>query len=340
MLAEDLLGGRARAARVDPQRRAAQDRSAGRRRSPAARRGQRAGRGLRHGAHRRGAPASRGRRRGPARSAASASTRSSGSSTSTRRRDRTLTLRYRFAHHLYYSAFYDSLRGTRRAALSRAIAERLVRRIGDDVVRVRGAARGAVRNGARLRPRRRTSGTARRRPRRGCTRTTRPRVWRGAGWICSAQEPDSPARAGAELELQITYGLALKTGRGYAVPEVGAAYARARALCRQVQGSRARRPGADRSVGAPRRRRRDHDVARRGARDAPAVRAARRSQPADDGQLVARRGAVPSRRAATLAHAHLEARARALRSGVPPRRGSGRPASSRASSAAASTRAR
>ena len=50
-----------------------------------------------------------------------------------------------------------------------------------------------------------------------------------------AQEPDSPARAGTELDLQMTYGLALKTGRGYAVPEVGAAYARARALCRQVQ---------------------------------------------------------------------------------------------------------
>ena len=48
-------------------------------------------------------------------------------------RDRTLTLRYRFAHHLYYSAFYESLRGTRRAALSRASAVRLVQRIGDDV---------------------------------------------------------------------------------------------------------------------------------------------------------------------------------------------------------------
>ena len=29
-------------------------------------------------------------------------------------RDRTLTLRYRFAHHLYQNAFYESLRGTRR----------------------------------------------------------------------------------------------------------------------------------------------------------------------------------------------------------------------------------
>ena len=32
----------------------------------------------------------------------------------------------------------------------------------------------------------------------------------------------------------MTYGLSLKTSRGYAVPEVGAAYARARELCRQV----------------------------------------------------------------------------------------------------------
>ena len=32
----------------------------------------------------------------------------------------------------------------------------------------------------------------------------------------------------------MSYGLALKTSRGYAVPEVGAAYARARDLCRQV----------------------------------------------------------------------------------------------------------
>ncbi len=42
--------------------------------------------------------------------------------------DRSLTLRYRFAHHVYYHAFYDALRVTRRAALSRAIAETLVKR--------------------------------------------------------------------------------------------------------------------------------------------------------------------------------------------------------------------
>ena len=149
-------------------------------------------------------------------------------------RDRTLTLRYRFAHHLYYSAFYESLRGTRRAALSRAIAERLMQRIGDDVcecaaplavlfetardyVRAAHYWNRAAQAAARLHAPDETARLARR------------------GLDLLAQEPDSAARAGTELDLQLTYGLALKTGRGYAVPEVGAAYARARVLCRQVK---------------------------------------------------------------------------------------------------------
>ena len=45
--------------------------------------------------------------------------------------DRSLTLRYRFAHHMYQNACFDSLRATRKAALSRAIAERLVQRYGE-----------------------------------------------------------------------------------------------------------------------------------------------------------------------------------------------------------------
>ena len=42
--------------------------------------------------------------------------------------DRSLTLRYRFAHHMYQNACFDSLRATRKVALSRAIAERMVQR--------------------------------------------------------------------------------------------------------------------------------------------------------------------------------------------------------------------
>ena len=149
-------------------------------------------------------------------------------------RDRTLTLRYRFAHHLYYTAFYDSLRGTRRAALSRAIAERLVKRIGDDVcecaaplaalfetgrdyVRAAHYWNRAAQAAARLHAHEETARLARR------------------GLDLLVGEPQSVARAEAELDLQMTYGLALKTGRGYAVAEVGAAYARARILCREIK---------------------------------------------------------------------------------------------------------
>ena len=46
--------------------------------------------------------------------------------------------------------------------------------------------------------------------------------------------PDSPERLQHELDLQITLGQALMVSKGYAAPEVGHTYARARALCQQV----------------------------------------------------------------------------------------------------------
>jgi predicted ATPase/class 3 adenylate cyclase len=46
--------------------------------------------------------------------------------------------------------------------------------------------------------------------------------------------PDTPERAQSELTLQIALGTALMATRGYAAPEVGQAFARARELCRQV----------------------------------------------------------------------------------------------------------
>jgi len=46
--------------------------------------------------------------------------------------------------------------------------------------------------------------------------------------------PDTPERAQQELDMQITHGQAWMTIRGFGAPEVGRAYARARALCQQV----------------------------------------------------------------------------------------------------------
>ena len=47
--------------------------------------------------------------------------------------------------------------------------------------------------------------------------------------------PDSPERLQHELDMQITLGQTLAVTKGYAAPEVGHTYARARALCRQVE---------------------------------------------------------------------------------------------------------
>jgi len=46
--------------------------------------------------------------------------------------------------------------------------------------------------------------------------------------------PDGPERQGRELDLQMTLGGALISAKGYAAPETGAAFARARELCQQA----------------------------------------------------------------------------------------------------------
>src|SRR5262249_17358253 len=49
--------------------------------------------------------------------------------------------------------------------------------------------------------------------------------------------PDTPERAHQEIPLHLALGTSLMATEGFAVPEVGAAYARALALCRQVGGT-------------------------------------------------------------------------------------------------------
>ena len=145
-----------------------------------------------------------------------------------------LTLRYRFAHHIYHNAFDASLRATRRASLSRAIAQHLIGRLGGqpcdcaaDIALLLEAARDHIRAAeywnqaaqaaARLYAHDETIRLARR------------------GLALLEASPDSPHKAAVEVGLQMTYGLSVKTSQGYAVPEVGRAYARARELCRQIQ---------------------------------------------------------------------------------------------------------
>ena len=60
------------------------------------------------------------------------------------------------------------------------------------------------------------------------------------GLALLVQEPDSPARLGTELDLQLTYGLAMKTGRGLRRPRGRRRRTRAHARC----AGRSRTPGA------------------------------------------------------------------------------------------------
>jgi adenylate cyclase len=147
--------------------------------------------------------------------------------------DRTLTLHYRFAHHMYQNAFFESLRATRKAALGRAVAERLAARYGEQTERLADIAVlfEVARDGVRAAEywNRAAQAAGRLYAHDESARLAQ----RGLSLL--ANEPNSPARATAELGLQMTYALAIKTSKGYAVPEVGRAYARARELSRQVE---------------------------------------------------------------------------------------------------------
>ncbi|MEX2138167.1 MAG: protein kinase [Pirellulales bacterium] len=147
--------------------------------------------------------------------------------------DRTLTLRYHFVHVLYQNALYASLRPTRRAALSAAVAEALLAHYGEKSATVASelallfeAARAferaihwslqASEQATRLFAYQEAVALARR------------------GLSLVAMLPDTPARAKQELALQIALGPALMNTLGWGSPEVGATYLRAQELCGQV----------------------------------------------------------------------------------------------------------
>ncbi len=147
---------------------------------------------------------------------------------------RALTLNYRFAHQVYHEAFAQSLRITRRVAFSRAVAEQLVVRssctvcdCAADIALLFEAAREPLRAAEYF------NKAAQAAARLYAHDDTARLAQHGLALL--EQEPDTPERAAAELDLQMTYGLAIKTSQGYAVPAVGAAYARARQLCSTVE---------------------------------------------------------------------------------------------------------
>lgn len=147
--------------------------------------------------------------------------------------DRTLALRYRFVHVLYQNALYVSLRPTRRAKLSGAVAESLLAHHGEKSAHVAAelallyeAARDfdraaeqcliAARNAVRVFAPQEAVVLARR------------------GLKLLEALPDTPGRARKELTLLLTLGPPLKDTSGWTEPELQKIYSRASDLCRQI----------------------------------------------------------------------------------------------------------
>jgi serine/threonine protein kinase/predicted ATPase len=144
-----------------------------------------------------------------------------------------LTLRYRFVHVLYQNALYASLRPTRKALLSAAVAEALLGFYGTQSAAVASelaflfeAARNwarasehyliAARNAAEVFANQEAGALAER------------------GLKMLRLLPDSAERARQELTLQMVRGQSLMTAKGFAAPEVEQAFSRACELCLQL----------------------------------------------------------------------------------------------------------
>ncbi|HSB09554.1 MAG TPA: protein kinase [Blastocatellia bacterium] len=148
--------------------------------------------------------------------------------------NRTPTLRYSFVHGLYQNAFYSSLKPTRKASMSAAVAEAILGYCGEDksqevaselaylfeVARdFRRAADyflHAAQGAARVFANQEAVNLARR------------------GLDALATLPETAERAQKELAMRMTLGVSLMAIKGFAAPEVEETYSRARQLCQQI----------------------------------------------------------------------------------------------------------
>src|SRR5262249_50273421 len=142
--------------------------------------------------------------------------------------------RYGFVHVLYQNSLYATLQPTRKAAWSASAARALLAHYGEksaglaaelamlfEVARDHDSAAEhylvAAQNGARKFAAHQAGAV-------------------GRGGLTQLKPlPEPPARARRELPLQMTLGVQLQVVHGYAAPEAERTYARARALCEQVQ---------------------------------------------------------------------------------------------------------
>jgi serine/threonine protein kinase/predicted ATPase len=150
--------------------------------------------------------------------------------------DGTPTMRYRFIHVLYQNALYETLRPTRRAALSGAVAQALLALYGDKHASVSSELAYLF--------------EAKRDPARAIDyyllasqQASRVSAFQEAVQLCRRglnlvrNLPDTPERLQKELALQVAFSMSLSTLKGYTDPMVEASHVRALALCRETPDS-------------------------------------------------------------------------------------------------------
>jgi len=147
--------------------------------------------------------------------------------------DRALTVRYRFVHVLYQNVLHGSLQPTRRVSLSGRTAAALAAHHGADATPV--AARLAV-----LFEAAREFAAAAQYFFVAAQRAVSLFGFREAlslterGLAGLSALPDDPQRQQLELGLQMIHGLAIRSVKGWAAPELELTFARARQLCQQL----------------------------------------------------------------------------------------------------------
>ena len=147
--------------------------------------------------------------------------------------DGTAGVRYRFVHVLYQNALYARLAPTRRATLSRAIADALLVHYGERRGEI-AAELAFLLEAARDTPRAAQyfALAAERAASVFAHREAVVLAKRGLGLLSSL--PDTPARAGQELGLQLTLGFSVFVTNGYADPDAERSMARAREICHNL----------------------------------------------------------------------------------------------------------
>ncbi len=144
--------------------------------------------------------------------------------------NRSITLRYRFVHVLYQNALYTAVRATRRSTLSREVAEALEGFHGsksslaaNELALLWEAARDYTKAGGYFALAARQAGKV--------FADQEAAVLARRGLAAFEQTPESQERTDQELVLLVVLGVALRAVKGFADPEVGEAFARARELC-------------------------------------------------------------------------------------------------------------